>query len=104
MLKHGMVEEIRDALAAGISTNGNALRSVGVQEVIAYLKSQADLPWCHELLSRKTRQYAKKQLSWGRAIEGAVLLDAKQDKDILLSIMLKKIAEVSSQLENGDSE
>jgi tRNA dimethylallyltransferase len=88
MLRHGMVEEIRQALEAGVSPDGNALKSVGVKEVRQLLEGRADLPFCQELLARSTRQYAKKQLTWIRSMaikEELVLLDATRPMDVLVT-------------------
>lgn len=95
MLRHGMVEEIRSALEAGVPEDGNALRSVGVKEVRQLLEGRADLPFCQELLARSTRQYAKKQLTWirGMAIKEELrLLDARLEPGQLVEQIVKELA------------
>jgi len=68
MLEEGMVEEISAALQAGLSPTCNALRSVGVEEVVALLEGRLDREACAALLSLHTRQLAKRQLTWQRGL------------------------------------
>jgi len=81
MLHHGMVDEIRAALAAGAPVDGHALSSVGAADVQAYLAGEIDLVRCHERLARGTRRYAKKQRTWIRGLglqEELLRLDARR--------------------------
>ena len=91
MLKGGMIDEIREALEDGVSPRSNSLRSVGASEVMDLLAARMDLQRCKERISRSTRQYARKQLTWGRNIEGAVFLSAEAPRDELLERMLREI-------------
>lgn len=68
MLEQGMVLEIQQALAMGVSQQGNALRSVGVAEVLALLEGSLDEAGCALRLALSTRQLAKRQLTWQRAM------------------------------------
>jgi tRNA dimethylallyltransferase len=95
LLHGGMIGEIAAALAAGAAPEGNALKSVGVAEVQAYLAGQIDLPRCHDLLVRRTRRYAKKQLTWIRGLglrEPLLLLDARRPLDELADEVCAAIA------------
>ena len=69
MLEEGMVEEIRLALERGLSVQGNALRSVGVAEVVDLLAGREDLDSCARRLALHTRQLAKRQLTWQHGVE-----------------------------------
>jgi tRNA dimethylallyltransferase len=68
MLEQGMVREIRQALAMGVSQQSNALRSVGVAEVLDLLEGRLDESGCAMRLALSTRQLAKRQLTWLRAV------------------------------------
>ena len=68
MLAAGAEDEVRRADAAGASPT--ARKALGFDEL---LRGDADA------MKRRTRNYAKRQLTWMRRLEGANLLDAEQD-------------------------
>jgi tRNA dimethylallyltransferase len=68
MLAAGAEEEVRRADAAGASPT--ARKALGFEEL---LSGDADA------MKRRTRNYAKRQLTWMRRLEGANLLDADAD-------------------------
>lgn len=67
MIQRGLVEEVQALLKAGYGLQHAALRTPGYQEIIQNL--QGELPWddAVELFRRRTRQYAKRQVTWFRA-------------------------------------
>ncbi len=68
MLAAGAEEEVRRADAAGASPT--ARKALGFDELL-----RGDLA----AMKRRTRNYAKRQLTWMRRLEGANLLDAETD-------------------------
>lgn len=66
MLGEGLVEETKSVLAAGFSPSLNPLRTIGYQEVIAFLNGAYDYAEMVRLIKRNTRRYAKRQLTWFR--------------------------------------
>jgi tRNA dimethylallyltransferase len=68
MLAAGAEEEVRRADAAGASPT--ARKALGFEEL---LRGDPDA------MKRRTRNYAKRQLTWMRRLEGANLLDAMAD-------------------------
>ena len=68
MLAAGAEEEVRRADAAGASPT--ARKALGFEEL---LRGDTDE------MKRRTRNYAKRQLTWMRRLRGANLLDADAD-------------------------
>jgi len=68
MLAAGAEEEVRRADAAGASPT--ARKALGFEELL-----RAD----PDAMKRRTRNYAKRQLTWMRRLDGANLLDAEAD-------------------------
>ena len=68
MLAAGAAEEVRRADAAGASPT--ARKALGFEEL---LRGEP------EAMKRRTRNYAKRQLTWMRRLEGAELLDVAAD-------------------------
>jgi tRNA dimethylallyltransferase len=69
MFRRGVVDEVRRALASGISTT--AEKALGVREIAALPPGEA-----RERIVVRTRQYAAYQRKWMRRIPGLVTLDA----------------------------
>jgi len=68
MLAAGAAEEVRRADEAGASRT--ARKALGFDELV-----RGDV----EAMKRRTRNYAKRQLTWMRRLEHATLLDAEAD-------------------------
>lgn len=68
MLKRGLVEEVESLLARGIDPASNALRTIGYREIVDHLQGRTTLDQAAEIAKRRTRQYAKRQLTWFRRL------------------------------------
>ncbi|RAP32796.1 tRNA (adenosine(37)-N6)-dimethylallyltransferase MiaA [Candidatus Marinamargulisbacteria bacterium SCGC AG-410-N11] len=64
MIKDGFIDEVNDLLKKGFSKNCPGFRALGYQQVIDYLNGGIPLNEMIELIKVKTRQYAKKQITW----------------------------------------
>lgn len=53
-----------------------AAQAIGYKEFFPYFAGEADLPPCVEKLKQASRNYAKRQLTWFRHMDGVVWLDA----------------------------
>ena len=65
-LKRGLLDEVKALLKKGYKENSPAMSSLGVKEIIPYLKGKATLDECVEVLKKNTRNYAKRQMTWFR--------------------------------------
>ena len=75
MLRMGLVEECRHLLELSFSPELNALQTVGYKEVFEFLAGKIDEEQMKELIQRHSRQYAKRQLTWFRKLQGCVWLN-----------------------------
>ena len=67
MLAHGLVDEIRGLLAAGVPADCTAMQAIGYKEMTAAVRSpDGDLLAAAEEVKLRSRQYAKRRLSWFR--------------------------------------
>ena len=63
----GWVEEVRGLLKKGYTADDPGMKSHGYREIIAWLDSgKPSLEELQESIAAKTRQYAKRQLTWWR--------------------------------------
>ncbi|WP_054032573.1 tRNA (adenosine(37)-N6)-dimethylallyltransferase MiaA [Desulfatitalea tepidiphila] len=70
MIAAGLLEEVRGLLASGYGPELKSMQSLGYRHMIAYI--QGELTWDEALrtLKRDHRRYAKRQLTWFKAVDG----------------------------------
>ena len=64
MLSAGFVDEVQKLIEKGYDKNLNSLNSIGYSQIYDYLNGRCDLSSAVEEIKKKTRKYAKKQLTW----------------------------------------
>ena len=64
MFAHSLVEETRHLLKHGLAQNKNAMQALGYRQVVEHLHGERGLPETIELVKIKTRQFAKRQMTW----------------------------------------
>ena len=63
MLADGLLEETKCLLDSG-ALAGTAAQAIGYKELLGYLQGDAPLADCVALLKQRSRNYAKRQLTW----------------------------------------
>ena len=66
MLEQGLIQEIRELLAAGIPKNCTAMQAIGYKEFLAALDGQITVDEAADQVRMFSRRYAKRQLTWLR--------------------------------------
>ena len=67
MLQKGAIEEVKRLSTKKIKKDCSVNKVIGVNELRQYLKKQMTLDKVRELISIRTRQYAKRQATWARS-------------------------------------
>jgi tRNA dimethylallyltransferase len=70
MFAEGLVDEVRYLLDSGVRETVPPFRALGYKQVLRYLQQEITLAEARELVKRETRQYAKRQMTWFRKMEG----------------------------------
>jgi tRNA dimethylallyltransferase len=66
MLKHGAIEEVEKILNQGISDDKQITKTLGFYEIRDFLSGRISQEEMLEIATQKTRNYAKRQLTWFR--------------------------------------
>ena len=66
MLERGLLEEIRQLLAEGLSPKATSMQAIGYKEFVAVLEGRRSLAEAAEEVKQSSRRYAKRQLTWFR--------------------------------------
>ena len=64
MFARGLVDETRELLKQGLAQNQTAMQAIGYRQVVEHLRGERSLPETIELVKIRTRQFAKRQLTW----------------------------------------
>ena len=66
MVEQGLFDEVRALLDAGVPRDSTALQAIGYKECLAYLDGDASREDAVAEIKLRSRQYAKRQLTWLR--------------------------------------
>ncbi|MGA3267609.1 MAG: tRNA (adenosine(37)-N6)-dimethylallyltransferase MiaA [Verrucomicrobiota bacterium] len=66
MFQRGLVDETRALLQSGLEQNKTAMQAIGYRQVVEHLHGERSLAETIELVKMRTRQFAKRQLTWFR--------------------------------------
>jgi tRNA dimethylallyltransferase len=64
MFRAGLVQETRGLLQQGLQGNRTALQAIGYRQVVEHLDGSPSLRETVERVQTKTRQFAKRQMTW----------------------------------------
>ena len=88
MLEAGLLEEIRDLLASGVSEKATAMQAIGYKEFVNALAGRETVETAADQVRQSSRRYAKRQLTWFRrnkAMHWLVREEGTGAEDIFLS-------------------
>jgi tRNA dimethylallyltransferase len=66
MFRRGLVAETEQLLERGLAQNQTALQALGYRQVVEHLRGERSLAETIELVKIRTRQFAKRQMTWFR--------------------------------------
>lgn len=66
MMAAGLVEEVEDLLSSGVPESCTAMQAIGYKEMVAALREGRAVAEAAEEIKLRSRQYAKRQLTWFR--------------------------------------
>ncbi len=66
MIQQGLLDEVKNLLAAGYSAELKSMQSIGYRHMVDYLEHRLGWDEAVRTLKRDTRRYAKRQMTWLR--------------------------------------
>ena len=81
MMDQGLAGEVEGLLASGVPQRCTAMQAIGYKEMAAALRGDGDVERAAEEIKLRSRQYAKRQLTWFRRRQQArwLLWDSQPD-------------------------
>ena len=95
MIEDGLVDEVKTLVNAGVKKGMTAMDGIGYKELLDYLEGNGTLCDAIELIKKKSRNYAKRQLTWFRREKEVIWLDKTvyTSNDKLLDVILSNLRE-----------
>ena len=81
MMESGLVDEVRALLNAGVSRDATALQAIGYKELLSALSGEGTIEDAVEEIKLRSRQYAKRQLTWLRRNKAIHWILWKKERD-----------------------
>jgi tRNA dimethylallyltransferase len=82
MFARGLVDETRELLQHGLQENKTAMQAIGYRQVVEHLRGERPLAETIELVKTKTRQFAKRQLTWFRAQKNLEWMELRPEEPL----------------------
>lgn len=64
MIGAGWIDEVQQLLQDGVLPEAQAMKAIGYKELVLYLDGQLSLEAASELIKKRTRHFAKRQMTW----------------------------------------
>jgi tRNA dimethylallyltransferase len=95
MIREGAIKEVKKFIKLKIKKDLSVNRVIGIDELTQHLDKKINLDQVQELISIKTRQYAKRQATWARSRMSAW----KKINPIMIAGYIKKLKKSSLKLD-----
>ena len=95
MIEDGAVNEVKKFIKSKVKKDLSVNRVIGIDELTQYINNKINLEEAQELISIKTRQYAKRQATWARSR----MASWKKINPIKITDYIKKLNKSSLKLD-----
>lgn len=89
MFAQGLVAETQHLLECGLEQNRTAMQSIGYRQVVEHLRGERSFAETIELVKIKTRQFAKRQMTWFRRQLDVTWIPATSTEQVAATIIQK---------------
>lgn len=88
MVEAGLLQEVRGLLAGGLSRESTALQAIGYKEFLAVADGAATEAEAIEEVKLRSRQYAKRQLTWLRRNPDIHWIEWQKERDFSRAVQI----------------
>lgn len=93
MFRGGLVAEVEALLASGVPPEAKPFESLGYRQTLQFLRGELRLEDAIEQTMLKTRQYAKRQMTWFRREPGLQTIEGFGDDPAVIETVLGMVQE-----------
>ena len=88
MVEAGLIDEIRTLLERGLDPSCTALQAIGYKEFLSAMRGEDTMESAIEEVKLRSRQYAKRQLTWLRRNSDIFWINWEKERDFSTAIRL----------------
>ncbi len=88
MVELGLIDEIRTLLSRGLDRSCTALQAIGYKEFLAHMDGESTMEEAIEEVKLRSRQYAKRQLTWLRRNKDIFWIIWEKERDFSAAVRL----------------
>ena len=88
MVEAGLLDEVRALLDAGVPRSATAFQAIGYKELLSFLDGECSLEEAVEEVKLRTRQYAKRQLTWLRRDPSIHWIFWEKERDLARALQI----------------
>jgi len=92
MVDNGVLDEVK-LLYRLKDTSITAAQAIGYKEFFPYIEGKATLEECVEMLKQKTRNYAKRQITWFKKLQDKLVVDMTKTKEEIIEEIIREYNE-----------
>lgn len=71
MMTQGLLDEVKRLKDSGLTRDDQSMQGIGYKEILEYLDGKITLNYAVELIKQRSRNYAKRQMTWFRNDENS---------------------------------
>lgn len=86
MIKNGLIEETK-YLMQKATTDCQSMKAIGYKEIVPYIEHKDSLKNCVNLLKQKTRNYAKRQITFMNQFDDIIKIDVRTKQQAVNDIL-----------------
>ena len=86
MFEEGLEKEVYNLIKSGVSPSAQCMEGIGYKQVVFAKENNLERKELIGLVQQKTRNYAKRQLTFMRGIENLIWVDAKEAEKKILEV------------------
>ena len=90
MIEQGLIQEVKN-IKEKYNEFPTAMQGLGYKEVVQYLENKCTYEEMVEKIKQESRRYAKRQITWFKAIKELIWLDAEDGIEKNIEIILEEI-------------
>jgi len=93
MIRKGLVDEVRDLASRGYGLRLTSMQALGYKEIIGHLAGTDSLEGSIELIKKRTRNFARRQMTWFRRFSNVEWFDVTKglDREAIISHIRKNL-------------
>ncbi|MDI9519931.1 MAG: tRNA (adenosine(37)-N6)-dimethylallyltransferase MiaA [Bacillota bacterium] len=92
MMEMGLLDEVKNLLNRGVPLTAQSMQGLGYKELVPFINGETELEETLEVLKRRTRNYAKRQITWFKVEKDLRWLSGEDGTATNTDIIIKEMS------------